>query len=150
MESESESASESVSARIRLFHLPIQKPLGKYSHGGFADSTLDTYAKGGINKDAPYYRSSPHYYLHYKAASVAQQATVDILQGIRREVSNDRLFGAYLGVMITPNQAAGLAHTAKSVNDELSAIQARLSRIKTRLLQSVNSIGGKSTAHSKS
>ena len=77
----------------------IQKPLGKCSHGGFTDSTRNIYAKGGINKDAPYYRSSPHFYLHYKAAAVAKQATVDMLQNIRRDVNNDRVFGAYMGVM---------------------------------------------------
>ena len=108
----------------------IQKPLGKCSHGGFADSTSDTYAKGGINKDSPYYRSSPHHYLHYEAASVAQQATIDILQDIRREVNNDQLFIAYLGLKL--NQA--IADIAESMDDNFPGM---MSQIRTTL-QSLN------------
>ena len=39
----------------------ITKPSGKCSHGGFLDSTSDNFAKGGINKDSPFEKWSPHY-----------------------------------------------------------------------------------------
>ena len=76
----------------------IPKPSGKCSHGGFIDKTWDTFAQGGINKDGPYYRTSPHHYLHNEAAAVAQQATADVLRDMRHDVNNDQLFGEYLGV----------------------------------------------------
>ena len=77
----------------------IKKVDGKCSHGGlFIDSKQDTPARGGINKDSPYNVISPHYYLHSEAVAVAQQATIDMLRNIRRDVNNDQLFGTYLGV----------------------------------------------------
>ena len=79
----------------------IQKPNGKCSHGGFSDSSRDTFGQGGINKDGPYYRISPHHYLHYEAAAVAQQATINMFHDIRRAVNNDQLFGVYLGVFMS-------------------------------------------------
>ena len=79
----------------------IQKPNGKCSHGGFIDSTRDMSARGGINKDGPYYKISPHHYLHYEAAAVAQQATADMLRDVRRTINNDQLFGTYLGVFLS-------------------------------------------------
>ena len=41
---------------------------------------------------------SPHYYLHFEAAAVAQRATIDMLHNLRRDVNNDQKFGEYLGV----------------------------------------------------
>ena len=41
------------------------KPYGKCSHGGLIDPR-DTFARGGINKDGPYYRTSSHWYLYYE------------------------------------------------------------------------------------
>ena len=76
----------------------IEKPSGKCSHGGFIDPSRKTFAQGGINKDGPYYRTSPHHYLHDEAIAVAQQATIDMLRDLRRDMNNDRLFGEYLGV----------------------------------------------------
>ena len=81
----------------------IQKPRGKCSHGGFIDSSRETSATGGINKDGPYFRTSPHYYLYAEALAVAQQATTDMFRDIRTAVNNDQLFGAYLGIF--SNQA---------------------------------------------
>jgi hypothetical protein len=78
----------------------IEKVNGKCSHGGFqmTDSEQDLPARGGINKDSPYQMVSPHHYLHFNAASVAQQATIDMLRDLRRNVDNDKKFGEYLGV----------------------------------------------------
>ena len=79
----------------------IEKPSGKCSHGGVTiDSSRHTlnFDQGGINKDGPYYRTSPHYYLHDEAIAVAQQATIDMLSNLRRDVNNDQRFGEYLGV----------------------------------------------------
>ena len=78
----------------------IVKPNGKCSHGGFIDPTQDSPALGGINKDGPYFRTSPHHYLYDEAVAVAQQATVDMLRDVRSAVKNDQLFGAYLGVLL--------------------------------------------------
>ena len=80
----------------------IDKPSGKCSHGGYSvDATRDTFARGGISKDGPYYRTSPHHYLYYEAVVVAQQATVDMFRDVRGEVNNDQLFGTYLGVFLS-------------------------------------------------
>jgi hypothetical protein len=76
----------------------IQKPSGKCSHGGFIDPTRETFAQGGINKDGPYYRTSPHHYLHDEAIAVAQQATTDMLRDLRNNVGDDQQFGEYLGI----------------------------------------------------
>ena len=78
----------------------IEKIDGKCSHGGLriVDSEQDLPARGGINKDSPYPMVSPHYYLHNQAAALAQQATIDMLRDLRRDVNNDQLFGEYLGV----------------------------------------------------
>ena len=80
----------------------IDKPTGKCSHGGFNDPSRKLSAEGGINKDGPYYRTSPHYYLHAEAAAVAQQATADMLRDIRKAVNDDQSFGAYLGIRVNP------------------------------------------------
>ena len=79
----------------------IQKPRGKCSHGGVTDTKRDTFATGGINKDGPYFRTSPHHYLYAEAVAVAQQATADMFRDVRRVVNNDQLFGAYLGVFLS-------------------------------------------------
>ena len=78
----------------------IEKINGKCSHGGYqiTDSEQDLPARGGINKDSPYQMVSPHHYLHFEAARVAQQATIDMLRNLRREVNDDQKFGEYLGV----------------------------------------------------
>lgn len=78
----------------------IKKPNGKCSHGGvrLGNSNQELPPRGGINKDSPYAAVSPHYYLHFEAAAVAQQATIDMLRDMRGDVSNDQLFGTYLGV----------------------------------------------------
>ena len=72
----------------------IEKPRGKCSHGGlFVDENHHLPHRGCINKDSPYHMISTHYYLYPEAVAVAQQATTDILRSMRRDVSNDQLFG---------------------------------------------------------
>ena len=66
------------------------------------DSSQNLPAQGGINKDSPYAAVSPHYYVHKKAAEVAEQATIDMLRDLCRDVDNDLLFGAYLGIFENP------------------------------------------------
>lgn len=121
----------------------INKPRGKCSHGGFLDATRKTYAQGGINKDSPFEVWSPHYYLYDEAARVAQQATVDILQEIRNDVNDDRLFGMYLGLNVVQDiSIAYVIDTTGSMSEELLEIQATLPSIKTTLQQHVNSFSG--------
>lgn len=121
----------------------IDKPRGKCSHGGFLDATSDSFAKGGINKDSPFEKWSPHYYYYDEAVLVAQQATVDILQEIRRDVDDDLLFGEFLG--LTLNEAASIAYvidTTGSMDDELPEIQATIPQIRASLQQYVDSFSG--------
>ena len=110
----------------------IEKPSGKCSHGGFIDSTRDTFARGGINKDGPYYRTSPHHYLHHEAATVAQQATADMFRDIRAVVNNDLLFGTYLGVF-EDKSAVESIHTSQGIKAKNSLL----------LQHYVNEINGK-------
>ena len=65
-----------------------KKPKGKCSHGGFFDSTQNDEPKGGINKDK---LDSVHGHLHYRAASMAYQATVKILNQFREDIGDDAL-----------------------------------------------------------
>ena len=74
---------------------------GKCSHGGLLDRSRYTTANGGINncKDTASPLASPHWYLHKKleAADVAVQATINFLEGVRKEVGNP-LFLRFLGL----------------------------------------------------
>ena len=121
----------------------IPKPSGKCSHGGFIDDTWDTFARGGINKDGPYIRISPHYYLHYEAAAVAQQATADLLRNLRREVNNDQLFGEYLGVFESQASAErGGSWTYPSLEDwnRNAMLQHHLNRIEGKVAYIYNEL----------
>ena len=100
----------------------IIKPRGKCSHGGLRDPTSDMPATGGINKDSPFNAWSPHYYLHDEAASVAQEATADMLRVIRRAVNDDLLFSMYLGLAVP--QTISIAY----VIDTTPSITFRLGR----------------------
>ncbi|CAF1439252.1 unnamed protein product [Rotaria magnacalcarata] len=71
------------------------KPFGKCSHGGLLDVTTFTDAKGGgINKDT---LTSVHGHLHQEAASVAYDATKQILHEFWKRVG-DEPFGQFLGL----------------------------------------------------
>lgn len=59
--------------------------LGKCSHGGFFDRTSRRDPVGGINKDDV---GSSHGLLHHKAADLAVNATMELLQDIRIAVGD--------------------------------------------------------------
>ncbi|KAL1023658.1 hypothetical protein UPYG_G00044180 [Umbra pygmaea] len=71
-----------------------EKPAGKCSHGGFFDRTSRRSPVGGISKDDP---GSSHGYLHLTAADVAVNATMDLLEDIRR-VAGDTDFLRFMGI----------------------------------------------------
>ena len=115
----------------------IIKPRGKCSHGGFLDSTSDLSAKGGINKDSLNEKWSPHYYHHSRAAQMAEEATVDILQEMRKDVNNDTLFAEFLGISVNVISAsiAYVIDTTGSMSEELPEIQATIPQIRVNLQQ---------------
>ncbi|XP_076096489.1 von Willebrand factor A domain-containing protein 7-like isoform X2 [Mytilus galloprovincialis] len=53
--------------------------VGKCSHGGTLDVSSDIPARGGINKETPEYRLSPHYFLHNNSGNAAITASVHFL-----------------------------------------------------------------------
>ena len=113
----------------------ITKQRGKCSHGGFLDSTSDLSAKGGINKDSLNEKWSPHYYHHSAAAQMAEEATVDILQEIRKDINNDTLFGEFLGISVNAvsTSIAYVIDTTGSMGEELPEIQATIPQIRINL-----------------
>ena len=121
----------------------IVKPNGKCSHGGFIDSTRDTPALGGINKDGPYFKTSPHHYLHEEAAAVAQQATIDMLRDVRSAVNNDHLFGAYVGVLLGQAAIEGMKNSR--INPLPMRGRARRQLPERLLLQYAEQVKGKHT-----
>ncbi len=64
---------------------------GKCSHGGSLDRTSSREPTGGINKDAT---SSDHGFLHLRAAEMAINATMEVLQDIRL-ATGDQAFLRY-------------------------------------------------------
>ncbi|XP_051757204.1 von Willebrand factor A domain-containing protein 7-like isoform X2 [Ctenopharyngodon idella] len=69
------------------------KPAGKCSHGSFLDRTSYRDPTGGINKDDT---SSDHGFLHQRAADMAINATMELLEDIRVATGNQaflRLMG---------------------------------------------------------
>uniref|UniRef100_A0A8C2A2H0 von Willebrand factor A domain containing 10, tandem duplicate 2 n=1 Tax=Cyprinus carpio TaxID=7962 RepID=A0A8C2A2H0_CYPCA len=77
------------------FH-PIfpDKPAGKCSHGGFFDRTSSREPTGGINKDDI---SSYHGFLHFRAAEMAINATMELLEDIRL-ATGDQAFLRLMGL----------------------------------------------------
>lgn len=114
----------------------IKKPAGKCSHGGFLDASSSLSANGGINKDSPVKMWSPHYDFFDRAARVAQLATAEILQGIRSDVSDDQLFGEYLGLYVYED--VSIAYVIDTTGGVLSEIQATLPTIRSNLKEYVN------------
>ena len=112
----------------------IEKRPGKCSHGGlFIDSKQDTPARGGINKDSPYHRNSPHYYFYDEAASLAIRATASMLHDMRGDVNNDQKFGEYLGVFESQASAERSAGSRPVYSRNRNAmLQRHLNRIKGR------------------
>jgi len=81
----------------------IPKPKGKCSHGGLIDKSQTEDAKGGINKDTMLSKLASHHSLHLKAAAVAVEHSIQLMQSIRSDVGNDVLFSEYLGFEIDSN-----------------------------------------------
>ena len=105
-----------------------------YSHGGFLiHSKQDTPVQGGINKDSPYYRNSPHYHLYHEATALAIQATANMLRDMCRDVNNDQLFGEYLGVFENQASAERSGSQVYSCNRN-AMLQHHLNRIKGKEL----------------
>ena len=120
----------------------VEKPTGKCSHGGYLDATSDKHATGGINKDSPYEKVSPHSSQHFQAAKLAAQATMNILNEIRVEVADDKKFGAYLNIFVkTAASVAYVIDTTGSMGEELPEIQATIPQIRLSLEQYKESIG---------
>ena len=113
----------------------IIKPRGKCSHGGFLDSTSDLSARGGINKDSLNKKWSPHYYHHSRAAQMAEEATIDILQEMRKDVNDDALFAEFLGISVNTvsTSIAFVIDTTGSMTEELPEIQATIPQIRVNL-----------------
>ncbi|KAM4584888.1 von Willebrand factor A domain-containing protein 7-like isoform 2-T2 [Odontesthes bonariensis] len=74
------------------------KPSGKCSHGGSFDQTSKQDPVGGISKDAV---GSSHGFLHHKAAEMAVDATLELLEDIRI-VAGNRIFLRLMGVFQSP------------------------------------------------
>uniref|UniRef100_A0A8C2A179 von Willebrand factor A domain containing 10, tandem duplicate 2 n=1 Tax=Cyprinus carpio TaxID=7962 RepID=A0A8C2A179_CYPCA len=70
------------------------KPAGKCSHGGFFDRTSSREPTGGINKDDI---SSYHGFLHFRAAEMAINATMELLEDIRL-ATGDQAFLRLMGL----------------------------------------------------
>ncbi|XP_073670668.1 von Willebrand factor A domain-containing protein 7-like [Paramisgurnus dabryanus] len=80
--------------------LSPDKPAGKCSHGGFFDQTSRKDPIGGINKDD---LKSEHGFLHLKAANMAINATMELLEDIRQaagETAFLRLIGLSRTIML--------------------------------------------------
>jgi len=119
----------------------IVKPNGKCSHGGVLDRSQDSPARGGINKDSTHDKLAPHYYLHARAATTAQQHTLDMFANIREDVNNDELFSAFLGLEVEVNRFVSLAmviDTTRRSNDELQEIVDLIPQIKMDVQQYIN------------
>ncbi|KAM3622749.1 uncharacterized protein V6R79_002777 [Siganus canaliculatus] len=71
-----------------------EKPAGKCSHGGPSDLTSARDPTGGISKDDI---NSSHGSLHQKAANLAVNATVELLEDIRQAVGDQR-FLKFMGL----------------------------------------------------
>ena len=123
----------------------IFKPTGKCSHGGPGDPSSDLLATGGINKDSLGLNWSPHGNLHNEAASVAQQASADLLQEIRSSVDDDTKFAAFLNIELTVTTVASIAYvidTTASMADEIPEIQNTIPDIRSSLEKFIEELGG--------
>uniref|UniRef100_A0AAQ6A6K1 VWFA domain-containing protein n=1 Tax=Amphiprion ocellaris TaxID=80972 RepID=A0AAQ6A6K1_AMPOC len=77
---------------------PVENLAGKCSHGGTFDQTSKWDPIGGINKDTV---GSSHGSLHHKAADVAVNATMELLEDIRVAVG-DKNFLRLMGLSQSP------------------------------------------------
>ncbi|XP_043107163.1 von Willebrand factor A domain-containing protein 7-like isoform X2 [Puntigrus tetrazona] len=91
-----------------------QKPAGKCSHGGSLDRTSSREPTGGINKDDV---SSDHGFLHLRAAEMAINATMEVLQDIRL-ATGDQAFLRLVGLSQT-SVLAFVIDTTGSMSDDI-------------------------------
>ena len=77
---------------------------------------------------------SPHYYLHFEAAAVAQRATIDMLHNLRRDVNNDQKFGEYLGVFESRTSAERSAGSLMHSYNRNAMLQHHWNRIKAMII----------------
>ncbi|XP_029949230.1 von Willebrand factor A domain-containing protein 7-like [Salarias fasciatus] len=97
-------------------NLSGDKPAGKCSHGGDLTSFEDP--EGGINKDT---RDSEHGFLHDRAADLALDATLELLEDIRVAVG-DKDFLRFMGL----SQSSALCFvidTTGSMSDDIAAVK---------------------------
>ncbi|KAM7009756.1 von Willebrand factor A domain-containing protein 7-like [Tautogolabrus adspersus] len=94
------------------------KPAGKCSHGGTADQTSRREPVGGISKDSI---GSSHGSLHEKAAELAVDASMELLEDIRRAVG-DKNFTRLMGL----SQSSALCiviDTTGSMSDDIAEVK---------------------------
>nr|XP_020496296.1 LOW QUALITY PROTEIN: von Willebrand factor A domain-containing protein 7-like [Labrus bergylta] len=94
------------------------KPAGKCSHGGTLDRTSRREPVGGINKDTI---GSSHGSLHPKAADLAVDATMELLEDIRQAVG-DKNFTRLMGL----SQSTALCiviDTTGSMSDDIAEVK---------------------------
>ncbi|XP_063147361.1 von Willebrand factor A domain-containing protein 7 isoform X2 [Candoia aspera] len=96
-----------------------EKPIGKCSHGGRFDDSRHWEPRGGINKDSTSLFFSPHHYLHQKAASLAQEASIHFLEKMWREIGNKQ-FMRLLDISPTTGLSF-VVDTTGSMGEEISA-----------------------------
>ncbi|XP_067437736.1 von Willebrand factor A domain-containing protein 7-like isoform X1 [Thunnus thynnus] len=91
------------------------KPAGKCSHGGSFDQTSKQEPVGGINKDDV---TSSHGSLHHKAADLAVDATMELLEDIRVAVG-DKNFLRLMGLS-QPSVLCFVIDTTGSMTDDIA------------------------------
>ncbi|XP_051561367.1 von Willebrand factor A domain-containing protein 7-like [Myxocyprinus asiaticus] len=104
------------------------KPAGKCSHGGFFDLTSRREPTGGINKDTI---SSQHGFLHNRAANLAINATMEVLEDIRL-ATNNTAFLRLMGLSQTSVLAFVIDTTASMSDDIAEAKRVSFSIIDSR------------------
>ncbi|XP_033834539.1 von Willebrand factor A domain-containing protein 7-like [Periophthalmus magnuspinnatus] len=106
------------------FSLIPFKPSGKCSHGNFPDASALRTPKGGINKDS---LTSSHGHLHNQAATVAVDATFELLNDVR-SAAGDKEFLRMLG-LIPGRPLCFVIDTTGSMRDDIAAVKEVTSEI---------------------
>lgn len=109
----------------------LAKPSGKCSHGGPKDATRFRSAYGGINKDQ---RSSPHGYLHFKAAAEAKEATKLFLNEVQALITAPQVKKLLGGPTLAIGIATGGSNTTGSVGNIIESVKSAAIAIVNRRL----------------
>ena len=96
------------------------KPSDKCSHGGSKDFTRLLSAKGGINKDQ---RSSPHGFLHFKAAEDAKDATKLFLRTVQAAITAPQIKKLLGGQTLAIGIATGGGNTTGGTGNILESVK---------------------------